>query len=477
MAASPGTLEDYADGASAVEIDEVLASSQPIPGARQRRDSQVGSAYDDDGTGSVSGAIWDGYGAQAIPSSVTSMHHERIIAWGRDRRASTSSRRPRIRRGDSGTSSYIRRRDSGEPDEIEDGGVVIDSDEDVGGAPSDDGRRSNRSRTSLQHRPTSRRTRKPSEPTSKSVLDSLTGIFSRQSLSEEPSSRPNLGTYSSAASDGSRRRPRSRRSASNASAAGSEPDAQEYSDSDEENWGYSSGEEDVASADEISLAPSYLGDGDSLYAHSEGDTRPHSPSNSLPILVGTTDPIFGDTRIDMDVELGYEDFSTQPASGPPSRQRVYLEDEDMDVLFVGCEVITWRKWVWRLLCICSFGILGLAGLWMPTLWLRWVTKEKAFEHLGRKNSAESLVVVEVGITIFSNNVHATNLLPSDTLSRRFHPPSHDCRVPREDGKYFPSLPLKSRYCITSECDARLKDAALFTSNEFYEQSNCNGSLQ
>ncbi|KAF8313138.1 Ca-transporting ATPase [Clavulina sp. PMI_390] len=95
----------------------------------------------------------------------------------------------------------------------------------------------------------------------------------------------------------------------------------------------------------------------------------------------------------MDEELGYEEFSTQPKGGPPSRQRVFLEDEDMTVLFVGVEVIPWRKWAWRAACVASFGILALAGLWIPTLWLRWVTKETAFEELGHDRS-ESYIVVE-----------------------------------------------------------------------------------
>lgn len=159
MGTSPGSGAeqdqpyDYADGASAVEIDLALSEAQPILATRQRRDSQVGSAYDDDGEGSVSGAIFDGYGAHAIPSSVTSMHHDRVIAWGRDRRISTSSRRPSIRR-DTASTSHFRRRDSVElPAEPDD--AVFASDDEAGGSPSEDGRPSIRSRSSLQQRPAS----------------------------------------------------------------------------------------------------------------------------------------------------------------------------------------------------------------------------------------------------------------------------------------------------------------------------------
>lgn len=403
MSSSPPSRSDYADGASAKEIDDFLtASAQNTPIPRQRRDSQVGSAYsgDDNGEG-ASGAIFDGYGAHAIPSSVTSMHHDRVFAWSHDsrRRSVTSFRRPRVQQENSAASSHFGRRDSGDlllgqGTSREDVSVFASDDEPAAAASDDDDeRRTTRSRTSLQQRSSSQRVRKPSEVVPKSVFDSISGIFSRQSLdaSAEP---PELSRQRSFVSDGSRRRSRSRRSTSNASAAGSVR-ASEASD-DEELWGYSSGEEDVDSADEASLAaPSYLGDEDSVYARSEGDMRPTSPTTSLPMITGGSDPIFGDTRIDMDVELGYEDFSTQPKGGPPSRQRVYLEDEDMSVLFVGCEVILWRKWVWRAACVFTFGLLGLAGLWIPTLWLKWVTRERAFERLGRSDSGEGLVVVEV----------------------------------------------------------------------------------
>jgi cation-transporting ATPase 13A2 len=404
MSTSPEPPYDYAEGASTVEIDEALSGTQPIPtGSRTRRDSQVGSAYGgDNGEASASGAIFDGYGAYAIPSSVTSMHHDRVITWSHDsRRSITSTRRPHVRRRTdaSASSSRISRRDSGEREQdIND--ALFASDDELEGvsAASDDedGRPSIRSRSSLKQRSMSRHSRKLSEPVGRNVFGSLAGIFSRQSL--DSPSRPDLSTHRSSVSDTSRRRARSRRTGSDASIASSAGSAHEDV-SDEEMWGYSSGEEDIASPDEASssVTPSYVGEDDSLYTPSEGDIGARSPTTSLPILAGAGDPIFGDTRIEMGEVLGYQEFSIQPIGGPPSRQRVHLEDEDMTVLFVGCQVITWRKWAWRIATVCTFGLLGLAGLWVPTLWLKWVTRECAFEKLGQDGSGESLVVVEVSV--------------------------------------------------------------------------------
>ncbi|EGO26058.1 Ca-transporting ATPase [Serpula lacrymans var. lacrymans S7.9] len=70
-----------------------------------------------------------------------------------------------------------------------------------------------------------------------------------------------------------------------------------------------------------------------------------------------------------------------PPAGPPSRQTIYIADEDSTIRFVGYEVIIWRQWLWRLACTISLGIFGLLGHWFPRVWLRWVTKEKAFKDL------------------------------------------------------------------------------------------------
>ena len=52
-------------------------TQEPYSQTRARWDSQVGSSYSgNDNNEHASTAIFDGYGAGAIPSSITSMHHD-----------------------------------------------------------------------------------------------------------------------------------------------------------------------------------------------------------------------------------------------------------------------------------------------------------------------------------------------------------------------------------------------------------------
>jgi len=105
------------------------------------------------------------------------------------------------------------------------------------------------------------------------------------------------------------------------------------------------------------------------------------------------DPIFGnEARID--IELPLDDLDPPPP-GPPSRQIIYVPDEDSTFRFVGYDTILWRQNLWKLGCVLTFGILGLLGHWFPRLWLWWVTKEKSFIDINH-----GFVVVEVGIPSF-----------------------------------------------------------------------------
>ncbi|TDL26307.1 Ca-transporting ATPase [Rickenella mellea] len=72
------------------------------------------------------------------------------------------------------------------------------------------------------------------------------------------------------------------------------------------------------------------------------------------------------------------DLLDPPPPGPPSRQTIFLADEDISVRFIGYETMYWRQWAWRVGCITTFGVLGLFGHWLPRIWLRWVAQEKAF---------------------------------------------------------------------------------------------------
>ncbi|KIJ67879.1 hypothetical protein HYDPIDRAFT_83436 [Hydnomerulius pinastri MD-312] len=118
------------------------------------------------------------------------------------------------------------------------------------------------------------------------------------------------------------------------------------------------------------------------------------PSSHLPLL--SSDPIFGDeVRIDIDAPL---EPLNPPPPGPPSRQTIYIADEDSTLRLVGYEVVIWRQWLWRTSCVLTLGALALLGHWFPRMWLRWVVREKAFKDL-----KHGFVVVESAhrdITLF-----------------------------------------------------------------------------
>ena len=150
---------------------------------------------------------------------------------------------------------------------------------------------------------------------------------------------------------------------------------------EEERWGYASEDEDESDAESTRDRDNESVDFRSM----EEGSFPNSPGLALHVMTG--DPIFGDeARIDM----GELDLSEPPPPGPPSRQIIFLEEEDAHIRFVGYEVVRLREILWRLCCVLSFGILGLLGHWFPRLWLRWVTKEKAFKDMHR-----GFIVIEV----------------------------------------------------------------------------------
>lgn len=274
------------------------------------------------------GSVFDGPGQAAIPTSVSRMARGNSMG---DRRRSMDRRRSLDRRqsGES-TRSYAR---------SEDEDAVTDAD-----AESERGR---------EHAAKS--------PPRHSMFESLSNIFGGRTA-ESPT----------------RRRSLSRRSSGSRSRAGSEYGL-ETEEEGEERWGYSSGEE--ADSDEEGRAGR-----DSTSEISYG-SNPPSPNASLPLL--STDAIFGDeARIDMDIPL--EDLDSEPPPGPPSRQNVFVQDEDSHIRFLGYETIPYRQWLWRLGCVLSLGVLSLLGHWFPRLWIRWVSREKAF-----KDTKNGFVVIEV----------------------------------------------------------------------------------
>ena len=326
MASSSKFSYDYTEGATAEDIRDAMTINKP-----SRRDSRY-SSYGEDHFGS----IFDGPGTTAIPSSVSRMSQDdsrrRSMEFSRTRRSSYDRRSIDSRR------SGIQRTDSVR---------TVDSDavsrDDVSSV---DNWSQGPSRSPLVR---------------SSVFENIANIFGRSAV-ESPiqTRRPSL-------SRGSTSSRRLRRAHSRASSDYAIDDA----DSGDERWGYSSGEDDEEEAEQDSIGAEIAREGES-----DLDSYPPSPT-TLPLLVN--DPIFGgETRIDMGAE--FEPLEPPPP-GPPSRQTIYVPDEDVNIRFVGYEVLRMREALWRVSCVLSFGILALLGHWFPRLWLRWVARERAFMHI------------------------------------------------------------------------------------------------
>ncbi|KAH9083670.1 P-type ATPase [Lactarius deliciosus] len=309
---------DYTEGASAIDISVAVSNSR-----RSRRDSQQSLAYDDH-----QGTMFDGPGHSVNPSSVSRM----------------SLHRPRSRRHSGASHASLARRStdmSQPPTQSPDDDDSTPEEDDISGFSPRRGRRS----------PSPRRS---------GVFGGIANLFGRDTGGETSSRRRTSTSQHSRTSSRLWGR-RSEEGSQAGSAVESEGD---------DRWGYSSGEEDEPSdAEDIAKSPVVM-------ERTFGSYPPSPvPSVSLPLLSG--DQLFGnDTRVDIDLES-----LDPPPPGAPSRQTIYLVDEDVTLRFVGYEVLRWHSWVWRLACVLSLGALSLLGHWFPRLWLRWVTREKAFKDL------------------------------------------------------------------------------------------------
>lgn len=159
-------------------------------------------------------------------------------------------------------------------------------------------------------------------------------------------------------------------------------------DSGSENWGYTShGDED--DADTYSNV-SERTDGNSYSSSLADDTslppqsRPTSPT--IPLL--PSDGIFGDPVSHAHHDEPILDFAPCTSS---SRQTIILPDEDLTIRFTCYSSDPFRNALWWVACVLSFGILGLVGRWIPSVWVRWSGKETAFTDA----KAGSWLVVEV----------------------------------------------------------------------------------
>ncbi|KAG6845906.1 hypothetical protein H0H87_000712 [Tephrocybe sp. NHM501043] len=340
---------DYTEGASAIDINNALENSR-----RSRRDSQYSTIYGEDGEGTM----FSGPGHSVNPTSVSrmSIHVARRRSsenWSRTQRKSHDPERLSRHSRRSSRDSQVSRQ-SIEPAE----GLLPEEEDALSGDITTRPRR-----TSLS-------------PTHRTVFSGLAHLFGKgPATAETPRRNRSVSQFSYA----SRRSRRSRRSEAEDDYA-LETDDEEA----EERWGYSSGEEESDSDSNQSLA--IIHDNASIAPSMEYDSESPSPSGGtygIPLM--SSDPVFGgEARID--IELPFE----PPPPGPPSRQTIYIPDEDTTIRFIGYEPVLWRLFVWRACCIMSLGILGLLGHWFPRLWLRWTAQEKAFI-----DSKNGLVVIEV----------------------------------------------------------------------------------
>ncbi|KAF5380526.1 hypothetical protein D9615_004513 [Tricholomella constricta] len=349
---SEPTSHDYTEGASTIDINSAL-----VNGTRSRRDSQYSTMYGGDGEG----AMFSGPGHSANPSSVSRMSvfeagRRSSGNWSQSRRRSRDSARPGGRSRRSSKGSQVSRQSVEGFDDTMSGEEValMDSDDEYDG--------------------TGRRRRTSLSPISRGgVFGGLAHLFGRTTAETETPSRRTRST--------SRRSRRSRRSD-----AGSDYALETDDEDDVERWGYSSGEEESDSDSLQSMA--IIHDDDSTSPSVDYDLGPPSPSGGtygIPLM--STDPVFGgEARIDM--EMPFE-LRKPPPPGPPSRQTIYISDEDSTVRLIGYEAIAWRSWLWRAGCVMTLGLLGLLGRWFPRLWLRWVAQEKAFI-----DSIDGFVVIE-----------------------------------------------------------------------------------
>ncbi|TBU30250.1 P-type ATPase [Dichomitus squalens] len=352
---SNGAGHDYTEGASPLDIQQAVANA-----SLSRQDS----GYGDDGD-----AMFDGPGHAVNPSSVSRMTM-RDDARRSSGRGSMSRRRSECsmsREGRTWSMSRSRRGSEDVRSEDRDGEDGDWSDHEA--LSGDEGDHE------VFTRPRGRR-RKSQSPVAarSSVFDNIASIFggrhAPQTESPSRSRRPSISSRASRTSRTSRsrllRRHSSRRS--DLSSDYAVDDTSEDGDWDER-WGYTSNEEESdegeTDIDRASLAPSG--------SEMEFGSYPPSPGPTLPLLAG--DPVFGS---EARIEMGELEPLPPPPAGPPSRQTVYVADEDVHIRIIGYEPISWKQWLWWLSCVCTFGVLALLGRWFPRLWLRWVTRERAF---------------------------------------------------------------------------------------------------
>jgi len=359
---------DYTDGASAQEIQSAI---RDVP--RRRGDQQIAGSYrprrsmssfrdNDDDAG---GAVFDGPGSVTIPSSVTGLKTARSRSFRAGSRRTSKAFSTDGQHAEIDFTRPVLSRQGTSRTE-----ALADSDVETSSPVSEWPGRSRPSRRSTANVEMS------------SHSEEATALDRRMSSSM-------FGNLASFFGGGGGGRPTSpsRRSDASRSRRGSMADyAESISEEREDRWGYNSGEEGSSEGEGGSLPGSF-------YPSSSrgGRSRPASPTSAFPGM--GRDPIFGDTRIEMDEVSLAESIPT--SSGPPSQQNVYIADEDLRFRLLGYQTVHWRGLLWNILSVVSLGALGLIGRWFPELWLQVVARRVAF---GAKSA--NLVIIEVPNIVF-----------------------------------------------------------------------------
>jgi cation-transporting ATPase 13A2 len=182
---------------------------------------------------------------------------------------------------------------------------------------------------------------------------------------------------------------RSRRSSHVSSRSrGESADASQYMSDGTESWGYTSNEDDM---DTSSLISDRGEGGDEGYSSSLADDTslpPNSRPSSPPMPLLPSDGIFGDPHPEQQNSL-----VSEPFAGPDTnyRQTILLPDEDLKIRFTGYVTAAFKSVLWFFGCVFTFGILGLVGRWVPSVWIRWVGKPTDFNE--KKDGAWAVVEV------------------------------------------------------------------------------------
>ena len=391
-------LDDSTEGATGNGTVE-------IGGRRRRRDSQVAS-YDE------GGSIFDGPGAGAVPSSVSSMRHE-MARPELGRRASRSSRR---RISMEGRSPRRTRKLSSASAHSE--AITVSSERSVS-PDSVAGRRKPASQRSGSAYHFGRKKRVPedadltgsSQP--KGMLGSILASIRRDRGDDDNDDARSRRSFS---------RPllsRRRSSGSVVSSRAGRSDAGRDDEDDDDDYDNSRGwsDDDYGFDDEE--------DDDDSYHSSDDDASNRNgilPS-AFGTLSGAVDPVFGDTRFstdhppddELDAELAGRDLEEGEASAfgrsegdlrsnshlraqasgasaaqaqkemsyldksSKSRQQVYLTEEDTLIRFTGYKTLVGNQIIYSIVCCLTLGIVYLIGRWLPRFRLKYVCKEVEFE--------------------------------------------------------------------------------------------------